>query len=56
MTGRDLTGNPEIAQKKPVRNLSNIWGLGQVKDTTFGLSVSNATYCCKVAKSHFHHF
>ena len=34
---------PEIA-KKPCLNLTNIWGLGQVKDTKSGMNVSNGSY------------
>ena len=34
---------PETA-KKPCLNLTNIWGLGRVKDTKSGMNVSNGSY------------
>ena len=40
---RVLNGIPEIA-KKPCLNLPNIWGLGRVKDTKFGMNVSIGSY------------
>ena len=54
---KGLTRNPEI-ENTPVWVLSNIWRLGQVMNTKFGVSVSNRTLlnAAKFQDYSFYHF
>ena len=44
---KGLTRNPEI-RNTPVWVLTNIWGLGQVKESKFVKNICKITECCKM--------